>query len=181
MQRFIQTLILSTALVGGAALAAPGAHAPGLMQLLNVLDQVPSRAMLVTAGAGDDGAALVAIARDATLKRYPRMRAAAMLALFEGPAVQRGLRGLLDDPQVRDREVRIQALAALVHLEKGASFDRLRRLANDPDPELRAAALRNLGRIEHPEKQAVLQSRIQAERLEWVRDVAERLTRSRTP
>jgi HEAT repeat protein len=167
--------------VASAASAAPAQPSERLMLLLNLIDQVPTRADLVAAGVGEDGAALLAVAKDGALKRYPRARAAGLLALFDAPAARQGLASLVDDPAVKDREVRIQALAALVHLEGPAAFPRLSSLSRDPDPELRAAALRNLGRLHHPEKQALLHARLAegGEAVPWIRDLARRLLDAR--
>ena len=58
-------------------------HSPKLMLLMRLIDQVPTKAQLIEAGAGLRGAALVAIANDTTLPRYPRMRAAGASGMFD--------------------------------------------------------------------------------------------------
>ena len=176
MRYIIGTGLLAFLLGAPAGYAAPADHPERLLLLLNLIDQVPDRAQLVEAGADDAGAALERVARDAALPRYPRARAAGLLALFEHPEARARSAALVDDAAVKDREVRIQALAALVHLEGPRAFARLSSLSRDPDPELRAAALRNLGRVEHPEKQALLHARLaeDGEPVAWIRDLARR-------
>ena len=126
-------------------ISAPTDHPERLMLLMNLIDQVPTRAQMIEAGAGEHGEALVAIARDASLPRYPRMRAAGSLALFDTPESRAALGVILD--QVEDQEVQIQALVALVHLEGARLTPRLQALKQHPNPELRAAAARQLDRL----------------------------------
>lgn len=162
-----------------AGLAAE--HDSRLLLLLNLIDQVPTQAQLLEAGAGPNADALFRVAQDASLKRYPRARAAGLIALFATPKAQLHLAALLDDQTVTDSEVKVQALSGLVYLQGPAAFERLSQLSRDPDPELRAAAVRNLGRIDHPGVQAVLQARLVsgAEPVGWVRDLAVRIAERR--
>lgn len=171
------TTLLVALLLPAAAQAAE--HPARLLLLTKLIDQVPTKAQLVEAGAGAHGEALYAIAADETLPRYPRARAASMLGHFDTPKARGRLADLLDDPRIVDREVKIQALAALVRLEGPASLERLSDLSVHPDPELRAAAIRNLGRVEHPRVQAILQARLAegAEPVRWVRELAARTAR----
>lgn len=181
MRVTLSTGLMAILLGAQVASAAPADHSDRLLLLLNLIDQVPDRAALLEAGADDAGEALTRVARDEALPRYPRMRAAGLLALFPSREAKARLAALVDDPAVNDREVRIQGLAALVHLEGPAAFERLAAFARDPDPKLRASALRNLSRIEHPQKQALLQARLaeDGEQEPWIRDLATRALTSR--
>ena len=177
MKYLIRTFVLGAALGALPQTASAAEHPEGVMQLVRHIDMSPSKTLLIQAGVDADGAVLVEIARDRTLHRYPRMRAAGLLQQFDTPKARQALGQLLDDPTIQDQEVRIQALAAFVHLEKARAFDRLSMLTRDPNPQLRAAALRNLGRIDHPGKQAVLQARLAdgAESVKWVKELAQRV------
>lgn len=177
MMKIFKSTLLCVALMAAipaASIAAP--HEARLLTLMNLIDQVPTAAQLLAAGAGQSGGALLQIAQDMALKRYPRARAASLIAIFDTPEARRNLAALLDDSKIVDAEIKIQALSGLVYLEKAQAFERLSLMARDPNPDLRAAALRNLGRIQHAGVQAVLQSRIAdgAESVGWVRDLARR-------
>lgn len=173
----IITPLFALGLAVGASAAEAAEHPADLLLLTKLIDQVPSKAQLVAAGAGDNGEALFAIATDKGLTRYPRARAASMLGHFDSAKGRAQLKALLDSPEVVDREVKIQALSSLVYLDKAATFERLSGLLTHPDPQLRAAAVRNLGRIEHPGVQAALQARLAdgAEPVAWVRALTERI------
>jgi len=182
MNRTKTSLLLAVGLTVALPAAGLAAEHPAkLLLLTKLIDQVPTKAQLVEAGAGAHGEALFAIAKDAELSRYPRARAASMLGHFDTDKGRDQLAALLDDPQVLDREVRIQALASLVALEKARAFDRLQGLLSDADPELRAAAVRNLGRIEHPQAKATLQAHLAQDRepVRWVRELTQRTLQRR--
>lgn len=173
---FTLGLLLSLPVAGQAA-----EHGERLLLLTKLIDQVPTKAQLVEAGAGAHGEALLAIAKDKDLPRYPRARAASMLGHFDSDKGRASLASLIDDPQILDREVKIQALASLVYLDGAKSFDRLSSMLQDPDPELRAAAVRNLGRIQHPGVQAALQARLAdgVESVRWVKALTRRVAERR--
>jgi HEAT repeat protein len=140
------------------ARAAEADHLPRLVSILRVIDQIPDRATLVGAGVGSDGAALLAIARDVSLDRYTRMRAAAGLAHFPAARAQDGLAALVRDAGA-DEEVRIQAVAAHTYARGADALPMLRTLAADPSEELRGAAVRNLARVGTAEAIALLRAR----------------------
>lgn len=146
--RTLHLIALCSLSIAPAASADPGDHPEKLLLLMRLIDEVPTRAQMIEAGSGENGEALLAIARDASLPRYPRMRAAGSLALFESNESRIALAGLIDDPALGDHEVKIQALAALVHLEGAKIRPRLDAMrAGHPHPELRAAAARQLDRL----------------------------------
>lgn len=169
MRTTIVTSLVSL-FVASTAFGAPEDHPAELLLLMRLIDQVPTRAQMDAAGAGRSGKALVAIARDRDLPRYPRIRAAGSLALFDTPASRQALAALLDDEAIEDPEVKIQALAALVHLEGTRTLPRLDDLLDHVHPELRAAAVRNLGRLDHPAARTALRARAEAnvEPVPWI-------------
>lgn len=168
---------LFSSLFAAALVALPalgfGQEAPErLMFLLRLIDQSPTAAQLVEAGAGEAGEVLIAIAKDPEVARYPRMRAAGSLGLFPSPATEAALAALVRGGD--DLEVRIQALAALTHLQQARALPLLEGLVAHREVELRAAAVRNLARLEHPRVRSLLEARVQAEPEAWVRRLAER-------
>jgi hypothetical protein len=142
----MRAIWLSLALVLAAtpALAEERDHPAKLMLLMRLIDQVPTKAQLLEAGAGEHGGALVAIARDTALQRYPRMRAAGALGMFKEAKL--ALAAIVE--QGDDVEVKIQALSALVHVEGAEARSRLNRLKLHAHPDLRAAALRQLSTLD---------------------------------
>jgi hypothetical protein len=124
-------------------------HPKELMLLMRLIDQIPTRAQLIEAGAGEKGEALVAVLADTTLARYPRMRAAGALGMFASVESRASLASAIDGDG--DVEVRIQALASLVHLEGHAARPRLNALSSHAHPELRSAARRQLARLQQLE------------------------------
>lgn len=156
-------------------------HDARLLMLMNLIEQVPTKAQLQAAGATPE--ALLSIANDKALKRYPRARAASMIAHFDTPQARLHLAALLQDSQIKDSEVKVQALNGLVYLEGAGSFERLERLSKHDHPELRAAAVRNLGRIQHPGVQGVLRNRLVegVESVAWIKDLARRTAQRTSP
>src|SRR5688572_21182046 len=108
MRKLMVSLILI--LIAAPVLAYENVHPERLMFLMKLIDQVPTKAQLIEAGAGAQGEALVAIANDAMLPRYPRMRAAGALGMFE--EAKPALASIVEAGD--DVEVRIQALNSLV-------------------------------------------------------------------
>ena len=141
----MRALLLALFFLAAPPIAEAYDHPARLMFLMRLIDQVPTKAQLIEAGAGEDGAALISIANDRTLQRYPRMRAAGSLALFDSIASRAALAEIIEDGD--DVEVKIQALVALVHLEGAAARPRLDALLQHQEPELRASALRQLARL----------------------------------
>ncbi len=181
MKILTNTLLCVALLAVTPAMTLAGPHQVDLLTLMNLIDQVPTQSQLLAAGSGQNGEALLQIAQNADLKRYPRARAASLIALFDTPEARQNLALLLDDSKIVDTEIKIQALSGLVYLEKAQAFERLSLMTRDPNPELRAAALRNLGRIEHAGVQAVLHSRMTegAESVPWIRALARRTVERR--
>lgn len=141
----MRALVLALFFLLAPALVDASDHPARLMFLMKLIDQVPTKAQLIEAGAGDHGEQLISIAFDRTQQRYPRMRAAGSLALFDGEASRAALTLLVEDDDV---EVSIQALVALVHLEGRAARPRLEALLKHPKAELRASASRQLARLD---------------------------------
>ena len=139
----MRTLLVSLILFAASPALAYENHPEQLMLLMKLIDQVPTKAQLIEAGSGDRGEALVAIANDAALPRYPRMRAAGALGMF--PEARPALAAIVENSD--DVEVRIQALNSLVLIEKGEARPRLDALLLHAHPEMRAAAARQLSRL----------------------------------
>src|SRR5690242_1011002 len=99
--------------IGSSAVAAERDHDQRVLQLVRLIDQAPTAADLSRAGAGDDGQALSRIARDRSLDRYARARAASLLALFPATPAELVLGSIAGDATFDDVEVRIAAVAAL--------------------------------------------------------------------
>jgi HEAT repeat protein len=156
--------------VSGSALAAP----PRLVEVLSMIDVVPTRAQLTAAGAGENGEVLVEIARDIAATSYVRSRAASALSLYDEPATRASLVSLIEDTKLNDREVRIQAIAAYSVLEGRAALPKLALLLNDTEPQIRAAAVRGLVRTKSEEARALLQKRLQEENVPAIRSLITR-------
>ena len=150
MKALLTTLAL---LVASPAIA--GEHPDRLMFLVSLIDRAPTRAMLLDAGAGARGEGLAAIAADRDLPRYPRARAAALLAWF--PLATQELSALVSGAD--DAEVRIQAIDALVRVQGPAALPTLIPVLDGRRADLRGAAARALARVAAPEVQDALQSR----------------------
>jgi HEAT repeat protein len=157
-----------------ASLAIAASHPAPLVEVLRLIDVIPTVEQLRAAGAGADGSALAAVAADRALGRYERMRAASALVAFDSPATRSAL-GALVDREDDDREVRLSALAALTRLEKGRALPRLGRLLGSADPELRGGAIRNLARVGGPEAHRLLDGFVRggARELPWLVALAE--------
>lgn len=166
-------LFFLAASLSASSWAAESDHPQDLLLQMRLIDQSPSKTRLEAAGSGAKGTALVAIARDASLPPYPRLRAAGALGLFSGPEVEAALERLVVDETLAEREVRIQALRALTFVQKSRAQPHLSKLAVHPDPELRAAALRNLGRLGGSAR-AILARRAEVETVPWIRQLAGR-------
>ena len=157
------------------AQAAAGDHPDRLLLVLRLIDQVPTKAQLVEAGAGARGEALIRVADDRTLRRYTRVRAAGLLAHFDDAKTRGALRRLVQTSD--DVEVRLQALVGLTYAERTAARPLLVKLLNDPNPHLRAAAGRGLVRIKAADRSAVIRARIEQETVPWVRSALHRARR----
>lgn len=185
MQRFKNIAVASAfiALFSAPAIAAEQDHAPRLLELARLIDQVPTADQLRAAGAGEAGAALVAIARDASLDRYTRVRATSFAVHF--PGSEQALASIAEDTEFDDIEVRITAVASLSHLERARGLPRLERLLGDKEVQIRAAATRAVARIPGSESQRLLRRRLDAEDGEsvvWVRElIARKLVRPSAP
>ena len=152
-------------------------HSERLLLVLRLIDQVPTKDQLLAAGAGQNGEALLNIANDRTLKRYPRMRAAGLLAHFDSRQNRSALRRLVETSD--DVEVRLQALVGLTHLEGANTEAFLVPLLDHANPHLRAGAARGLVRIKAVNRHAVLTARIQKESVPWVRSALSRALRNK--
>ena len=141
----MRALVLALFILAAPAIAEAYEHPARLMFLMKLIDQVPTKAQLIDAGAGDGGEQLISIALDRRQQRYPRMRAAGSLALFDGEASRAALATLIEDEDV---EVGIQALVAMVHLEGASARPRLTALLTHPNAALRASASRQLARLD---------------------------------
>lgn len=151
------SLFLAFGSVSSSALAAP----PRLVEILSMIDVVPTRAQLTSSGAGENGEVLVEIARDNSATSYVRSRAASALSLFDEPSTRSSLVQLIEDARLNDREVRIQAIAAYSVLEGRAAVPRLATLLTNAEPQIRAAAVRGLLRTKTDEARVLLQRRLE--------------------
>lgn len=166
-------------LAGAPALAAHGDHPENLMFLVTLIDGVPTRAALDAAAAGDQGAGLVAIARDSSLPRYPRTRAAAMLGAYSGPRVAPALEGIIATAD--DIEVRIQAIASLAQTSGDGAIPRLEGLIQGKQPELSAASARALARMNTARARQVLSKHLPLMPPSLRRSIERRLSRIDRP
>ena len=171
-------LAIGTA-VPATALAAEADHPPALMAIVTSIDHIPTIDSVRDAGAGTDGSALIAIATDRTLPRYPRARATALLAFFDSRAAREGLHRLVSSPAFVDREVKIQAVAALTYLDPGRALPLLEKVVLHENVHLRAAAVRALSRLEQPRARRLLVDRLIGEPDASVRRLIVRRLRDR--
>ena len=147
------------------------AFAANLQDYLQHPEAVFNKAQWIEAGAGANGAALLAVAQDTQAHRYLRMRAASALGFF--PEQQAGLAQLAQDDR-QDLEVRLQALNAYTLLAKKKSLPLLERLSESTQVQLRAAAGRNLLRVPGPEAVTLTRQLIARESVGGTRRALER-------
>lgn len=142
--------LLGLVVAGGDAQAqTAGTHPAELLELLSYLDLVPDVDTLQAAGAGQDGAGLVAVAADPSMRRYTRVRAVSFLAYFRNPQTTAFLETLARD-RAEDVEVRLAALFTLStdhRPERAAALSTLlRELLTEPNEEIWAGVARAAGR-----------------------------------
>ncbi len=157
LKPIVQALLILGGLFFVERALAQKPHPPELLNALNRIDEVPSKAELEAKGA-QDGEALLAIARDPEVAAYPRIRAASLLGLFDNPTCRKGLSDLLLRADVQ--EIKVQAVRALARLEGHRGLPRLKKTLVHRNKELRAAAVRALARIDHPDAESMLKARL---------------------
>ena len=139
-------------------------HEPQLLALVGLIDQIPSGDQLLAAGCGEDGAALRAIANDAALVQYVRLRAVHMLAHFPNPtnAVFTREISLNRDQNTEMRVTSLFVFSNLTEAVEAEEIDALiAQLLRDEDPELQIASIRAAGRLAPDRGEVLLRGFVQ--------------------
>ena len=146
----ISLCVVLATFVSTTGFAEDNDHAAQLLNLVGLIDQIPTRAQLIAAGSGEDGAALRSIAVDEDLLQYHRLRAVHMLAHFPSETNAAFAREIAVSPAALT-EMRVASLfvySSYMETVSEADVDRLvAQLLRDSDPEVQSASIRAVGRL----------------------------------
>ncbi len=166
--RWASVAALALALLGPASALAAGpapakhSHAPALLQALRGIDTGPSAAVLRRVAPKDTAGQLAAIARDAKVDGWLRVRAVSVLPLLAAES-RTPLIALANTDQLPDN-LRWWAVRGALRLAKPAPLSQARRWLTSPAWRIRQAAASGLRTARTATVTTLLRSQLRAER-----------------